>query len=715
MRPSVVLPVTIAGIAAIAFILPSIVLWPTTPPGGAAAAGEAATGGPGAYFSIAFGIVLAVAGAAVAFLHARMVRPMLEIQRDADVLARTPQNRELAVPPVHMLDKLPRSVQALSQRLVAARGETAQAIAEATRRAEEQKSRLEAILLDLTEGVIVCNFGHRILLYNQSAARILQMRDALGLGRSLFELLTSAPILHVLEQLTRAAELEKAAAGSAAGSEELVRQSESAPRRFVCATVDLGTLLEARLSLVRDTTGDASGYVLTFADVGQQVDNLALRDSILREVMVEWRRPLANLSAASEMLAGDLDLSAAERHSFEEIVSKEVESLNARFADASRRYERIAAGPWPMSDVHSLDLFRTISKHLEAEDGITVTLVGLPVWLHADSHTLMLAIEHLIRSASRTTGRKAFDLEAEQGDVYTYIEISWDGPVIPSAETNAWISEPLKGTIANRTVAQIIEQHGSELWSKSKGEGRACIRLPIKVTARRIETHSEKIAPRPEYYDFDLFKVADTAIADVPLRKLSFVVFDSETTGLRPSDGDELLSIGAVRVVNGRMLTGETFERLINPGRPIPPASIQFHGITDDMVRDKPPVRIVLPQFRSFVSDSVLIAYNVAFDMKFLELKQEEVGVNFDNPVLDALLLTIYAYADAPDHSLSSMAHQLGIEVVGRHTALGDAMMTAALWVKLIDVLEEKGVTTFGQAVKISTRMMNERKLNTKF
>ena len=436
-----------------------------------------------------------------------------------------------------------------------------------------------------------------------------------------------------------------------------------------------------------------------------------MRDAILRETMVEWRRPLANLRAAAETLFANPALKDADRAAFEEIIAKEVETLNDRFLEASRRYERLTAGPWPMSDIHSLDLFRVLQRHLSENDGIELTLVGMPLWLQADSHSLILALEHLIRAVANYTGKSAFDIEALPGENYGYVEVAWEGAPIPSAAIESWLDEPLKGTIANRKARQILERHGSDLWSKPRGDGGACLRLPLRLPERpQIVSIEPPVAPRPEYYDFDLFKVADTALADTPLKKLRYVVFDTETTGLRPSEGDELIAIAAVRIVNGRILTGETFERLINPGRSIPAASVRIHGITEDMARDKPPARIVLPQFKNFVGDGVLIAWNAAFDMRFLELKQDEAGVRFDNPVLDALLLSIYVSDEPINHSLMATAERLGVVVTGRHTALGDAMATAAIWVKLLDLLEARGIRTLGQAFKISSRLVAERR-----
>ena len=76
---------------------------------------------------------------------------------------------------------------------------------------------------------------------------------------------------------------------------------------------------------------------------------------------------------------------------------------------------RLTAGPWPMSDIHSLDLFRVLQRHLSENDGIELTLVGMPLWLQADSHSLILALEHLVRAVANYTGKSAFDIEALPG------------------------------------------------------------------------------------------------------------------------------------------------------------------------------------------------------------------------------------------------------------------------------------------------------------
>lgn len=701
MRASVVVPGVVAVAALASFAAGGYAAW----------AGMVAEGRVGPALSLAFLAVAAVIGLGAIFLHLRLVNPIEAVGRALRTAAETPVDKRLELPSAQMLTSLADGAARAVEALSAARVQSREAIESATRRVDEQRSRLEAILLDLSEGVVVCNLQHRVLLYNQAAARILQARGALGLDRPLFGILTREPIVHAMEEL-RQSSLSSPAQASVEGVSGPRPGKLSRP--FLCATLDQDALLQARLSLILEASGSPSGYVLTFADISDDLARLAERETLLREVAVEWRRPLASLRAAAEMMAED-DNTPEERRAIETIVTSEVAELARRFDELSGRYEHLAGGPWPLADVYSLDLFRSAARHLET-GGIRLTSAGLPLWILADGHALMLALEHLARAVSASNGVMAFEIEARSEGRYALLELAWAGEPLPLAVIAPWLRQPLAGSVGGRTVAEIVEHHGGELWSERIADGRASLRIAVRASERPPHRDEpEPQVPRPEYYDFELLFAPDRALEDLPLRKMNYVVFDTETTGLRPTEGDELLSIGAVRIVNGRILTGDSFERLINPGRGIPKASTEIHGITPDMVAGKPPAELVLPQFRAFVEDAVLVAYNAAFDMKFLEMKEAKAGVRFDNAVLDPQLLSIYAQPDVQNHSLGAIAHQLGVEVVGRHTAVGDAITTAAVFVKLLDLLEARGITTFGQAVKISSSMMESRRRHLQF
>jgi DNA polymerase-3 subunit epsilon len=209
---------------------------------------------------------------------------------------------------------------------------------------------------------------------------------------------------------------------------------------------------------------------------------------------------------------------------------------------------------------------------------------------------------------------------------------------------------------------------------------------------------------RPEYYDFDLFRVADSArgLLGQRLADLSYTVFDTETTGVEPSAGDKIISIGAVRIVNGRLLKQEVFEQLVDPRRSVPRDSIRIHGIRPENLRGQPTLREALPGFHRFCEDTVLVGHNAAFDMRFLELAEPETGVRFTQPVLDTLLLSAVVHRNLSDHSLEAIAERLGVAVVGRHTALGDALVTSEVFLKLLQLLAERGIATLGEALDAS-------------
>jgi DNA polymerase-3 subunit epsilon len=599
---------------------------------------------------------------------------------------------QVSLPRSPLLDPLAEAARLLAQRLSQVRREFDEAAAAGAIRVEREKLRLESILRDLTEAVVVCDLESRILLYNDAALRLLQASGEVGLGRSLFNVVSREPVALTLELLR---------ARLAAGAADDVQAD------FIGSSVTGNLFLRAHMRLIIEPDRGCRSYVLALIDATQELEEVRARDSLLAATTEGLRAPVANLLAATETLATYPTMPLEQRKRFEQVILGEARALQTRLEGAIAEQRTLATRGWLLFDIHSADLIAHAARDLR-DEGIELTPVGGPLWLRGDSLSLVEALEHLLRRLHQECGVARFDAYALAEGRQVFVDLIWDGKPVAPAVIESWLDARLPrvpGTIALRDV---VERHDSELWSEALDERQARLRFPLPAPQRPQGPARERLPPRPVFYDFELLHSLQDAgpLGAQPLRALSFVVFDTETTGLRPQEGDEIVAIAGVRVVNARVLAGERFERLIDPRIPIPADSTAFHGITDEMVRGKPPVEVVLRQFHGFCGDAVLVAHNAAFDMKFLTLKQSASGVAFERPVLDTLLLTTAIGGDWLDRSLDGIAARLGVSVRGRHTALGDTLATAEVFVRMIPLLEAAGITTLDQALQACRRQI---------
>lgn len=573
----------------------------------------------------------------------------------------------------------------------------ARLVAEASRDVAFQRDQLAALMAELEQSVVVLNLDGRILLYNARARTLFRRlfrtpgagesvsADPIGLGRSIHTVIDRALMDHARETVER-----------------LMGRGEARPSARFVTTTPLGHLVRVLLAPVRAEAGGAvTGFVLLLDDITDEYEARARQDRTLIDLNESARASLAAMQAALDMLDYP-DLDAPDRERFQTVVRDEVMGLGTRLslaADATSGTGR----SWPLQDMLGADLAAAAARRITADTGHAVATdqVDATIWLSVDSFALIGALAFLAARVAEAEGGAdpAFALRLSPAGGRVHLDLAF-ADAHAAAGGAGWQSAPMGGA-APLSVRDVVERHGGELWLERARSGTgAAFRMLLPAAS---EGRAEATAPaesRPAFFDFDLFAASAGSHAsdDRMLSELAYTVFDTETTGLDPAGGDEIIQIGATRIVNGRILASECFDQLVDPGRSIPEAGIAVHGIRPEMVRGKPPIGAVLPAFHAFATETVLVGHNVAFDMRFLTLKEETSGVAFDQPVLDTLLLAGLAHPGEESHSMEAIAGRLGVTVSGRHTALGDALVTAEIFLKLLPLLRARGIRTLGEA-----------------
>lgn len=578
------------------------------------------------------------------------------------------------------LGDLAPAARAAAASLAETRSALAEAIGRETARLTQEKARLERLLSDVPVGVMICAGDHQLVFYNSQAAEFLgagslDVTDQPGLARSVFGYLREGPLQDAYRRLVETGQVDAAS-------------------DLLCTAIRGNTLLAGRMRLLAgEAGGTAPGYVLTLRDVTQDFAVSARREAFISEALERISRSVAGIATLRAVAEESGEAALADT------LEREVDRLVAMLrgiaeANQARRPETL-----PYTMLRGEDVLDSIRARVERE-GLTVEVRPGALMIGCDAYALVGLAGLICGEVVRMSGTRALQLRLDEEFGGASLRIVWRGRPLGMAALEHVLDQPIDPGLPEATGRSFLAEHATDIWPEALDGGEEAVCLPI-LQARRAVKPPEPVQRRVTY-DFDLLaRESRGHVLKSDLDRLTYVVFDTETTGLLPQQGDEIVQIAAVRIVNGRRVEGEVFNTLVNPGRAIPAASSAVHGISDAMVVDAPGVAEALARFHRFAEGAVIVAHNAPFDMTFLRRAEPAIGKRFDMPILDTVLLSAVVFSQQEEHSLDALTQRLGITISqeARHTALGDAVATADAFLKMLTMLRGRDIRTFEEVL----------------
>jgi DNA polymerase III subunit epsilon len=583
---------------------------------------------------------------------------------------------------------------------------------------ENEKNILASVISELPEGIVICSAQGQTLLFNKRAREFLE-RDSdprapdtqspvpggrMGLGRPIFEAIDKNLIIHGLEDI----------------GEKMRKNAPDITSAFVTPGKNQA-LCRVEIVPILKLKNRLYGFILIIDNIAGQLKTdrgLSLKFQSFRR---DIRASIAGLRSAMEVILEYPDMEKKRRNGFLDIIKNGFDKINENLDSEILEYSRAFHHQRKLVSMSAESLLESLGHKLEKRLQVSVEIDGCEdgCWTRIDTYTLILALMCLIRHIKHEARTDHFSWTARKRGRFVNLDLFWRGNPVTMEKLRQWEDEALslKDESIPLTLGEVMEYHEGKIWPYSPGpeseKSHLRIVLPLEQAPDRDRPGHKPVLyeGRPEFYDFDLFNQPGQTpeLDDRPLASLNFTVFDTETTGLDPSGGDEIISIGGFRIVNSRILKTDYFDELVDPRRPIPWESVKIHGIYPEMLNGKPTVAKVLPIFREFVGDTILIAHNAAFDMKMLQMKEGATGIKFINPTLDTMLLSAVLHPAQEDHTLEAISERLGVSIVGRHTALGDALATGELFLKMLPLLSAMGIHTLKEALIASRKKYYSR------
>ena len=654
-------------------------------------------------------VLVVIIGTLVSWLFRDYIIPILRMAEQTRLITVANPNYRISTKGAHELTRLAEVINESADAFQRLQEEVEARIEAANLALRQEHNRFAALLSELPHGVLVCNCEGQILLYNRKVQELLEGEPAMaeqgrpaatssiGLGRSVFGVLDREPVAHALEIMNHA--LVRGQARPVLGL-----MTKLCGERFI--RVNMAPVTQAD-----DGTSSLSGFVLTLEDISGEVAAVSERDRQLQRLIDAIQRSLGEIHKQMALVCALPGIGTAACSQHRRGVERITDELERHLALARELYSRHRLAFGNQENVLAETLLLILQKELQQRFPLTVEIGMAPgCWLKIDSYAIVQTVTNLagLLASEHAVTRLVLQLAAVNEGL-AQLTVGWPVPPVPVEAITAWEGVPLFMDADGHSDSprSIAAAHGGAIVvaADPAGECRAvCLDLPTALTEEAGGWRSA-VPPRPVYYAFDLFhQPGQQALGHLSLRQLTFVVFDTETTGLDPAGGDEIIQLGAVRIVNGRLRGEEIVDQLVNPQRPVPAESVKVHGLQPELLATQPVIGEVLPQFHAFAREAVLVAHNAAFDMKMLQMKEAVTGLRFEQPVLDTLLLSSIVHPHQEGHSLDAIAARLNVRIVGRHTALGDALATAEVLLKLIPLLEAQGITTLNEALAASAQ-----------
>ncbi|MFP4213542.1 MAG: exonuclease domain-containing protein [Desulfohalobiaceae bacterium] len=563
------------------------------------------------------------------------IMPLYNLEEETTLIVRANPRHRISIKGCREIQDIASSVNSLADHLQSIRDQAYQELRQQLQGLEREKDLYLGILNDLPVGIISCSEEGEILAYNKKAS---SMFTPASKDQSCFSSCSLLGLRKGINELLNAELLDFALQKL---KEQITFSGTHNLLSFTCSSQEDRLLYMQMVPLWREQL--FLGYNLLCFDLAEQTELCPAEEKL----HLIWPKQSVGLQQILHMVSQEVGLEL--------------------YPEASSQQEQQI-----MADVFLLQRLLSFLLHRCWE---LLGQVSLAYRTHSQEHSLALDIllpqeevDQELMEFWRTSPLVGFGGQGRELKVQDVLDLH-------HCELENQDNETDQGGVLRLRFSLPRQEWSEPEWDIQPSNGLQFARLQMMEGERKSK----------EPLDCDL-------------QELAYTVFDTETTGMNPHAGDEIISISAVRVVNGKLQVQEIFDQLVNPQRLIPAESIKIHGIKQEMVEGQPVISEVLPVFKRFAQGTVLVAHNAYFDMHFLRRKEKQAQVQLDNPVLDTALLSWLIMPHQKDQGLDAVAKRLGVRIYSRHTSLGDALTAAEILLALLPLLNYKGIRTVRQA-----------------